>query len=133
MYGFVHPATGDAFWLLMPTVSTEVMNLALAEFAKTVNPGGNKLIVLMVDQAGWHTTNKLQVPEGILLQPLPPYTPQLQPVESAWPVLKEPLANKAFSSLGDVEEILTERCNYLSSHPEVLKGQVGFGWVARLG
>jgi transposase len=133
VYGFVRPATGEPFWLIMPTVNTTVMNRALQEFAKAVNPDGNKIIILLLDGAGWHTTNKLSVPDGIRLLPLPAYTPELQPVETAWPLLKEPLANKVFSSLDEIKMILVDRCNYLTDHPEVLKGQVGFGWVARLG
>jgi hypothetical protein len=65
--------------------------------------------------------------------PLPPYTPQLQPVESAWPPLKEPLANKAFDSLDEVQGILTSRCQWFNAHPDILKGHVGFGWVGKLG
>lgn len=117
----------------MPTVNTAVMNIALAEFAQAHNPDGKKIIVLMIDRAGWHTTKKLQIPEGIRLIPLPPYTPQLQPVESAWPPLKEPMANRAFNKLIEVEEVIAKRCQYLTAHPDILKGQVGFGWVARLG
>ena len=133
VYGFVHPATGKAFWLLLPTVNTEVMNLALAEFAKAVNPDGKKLIVLLVDGAGWHRSQDLVIPEGILLHPLPPYTPELQPVEAAWPLMKEPIANRSFTALKEVEDLLVDRCRYLSDHPEVLKGHIGFGWVARHG
>jgi transposase len=117
----------------MPTVNTRVMNLALQEFKQAVDPHNKKVIVLLLDGAGWHTTGKLEVPEGIRLLPLPAYTPELQPVECAWPLLKEPLANKAFSSLEEIKTILIDRCKYLSAHPEVIKGQVGFEWVARLG
>lgn len=133
VYGFVHPTTGQAFWLLLPTVNTEVMNLALAEFAQAVNPDGKKLIVLLIDGAGWHRSKNLVVPEGILFHPLPPYTPELQPVEAAWPLVKEPIANRAFDTLIEVEKLLVERCRYLSSHPDILKGHIGFGWVAKLG
>lgn len=133
MYGFVHPATGRPFWLILPTVSTEVMNLALAEFAKFANPDGNKLIVLLIDGAGWHRSQGLVVPEGIKLHPLPPYTPELQPVESAWPLIKEPVVNRAFDTLDEVEDLLVKRCNYLSANPAILKGRIGFGWVARHG
>lgn len=133
VYGFVHPATGKPFWLLLPTVNTAVMNLALAEFARFANPDGTKLIVLLIDGAGWHRSQDLVVPDGIVFHPLPPYTPELQPVESAWPLLKEPIANRSFGSLKEVEGLLAERCQYLSSHPDILKGQVGFKWAAKLG
>jgi transposase len=133
VYGFVHPATGKPFWLLMPTVNTVVMNIALAEFAKFANPDGKKLVVLLIDGAGWHTSKDLVIPDGILLHPLPPYTPELQPVESAWPLIKEPAVNRSFKTLDELEQVLIERCKYLSANTEILKGQVGFGWVARHG
>ncbi len=49
-------------------------------------------------------TEKLQVPEGIHLFPLPPYSPELQPAERLWPLIDEPLANKAFNSIDEVED-----------------------------
>lgn len=133
VYGFVHPATGKAFWLLLPTVNAVVMSLALAEFAGAVNPDGTKLIVLILDGAGFHTASDLVVPDGIRLHFLPPYTPELQPVEAAWPLVKEPIANRAFTALPEMEQLLVERCRYLSAHPDVLKGRVGFEWAAKLG
>lgn len=64
------------------------------------NVGQDKRIVLPLDQAGWHTSEKLEVPEGIHLVPLPPYSPELQPAERLWPLVNEPLANQAFETQG---------------------------------
>ena len=50
MYGFVRPTTGQTYWLILPTVNTEAMNLALAEFARDLGAGSRK---------------RLRVPEGI--------------------------------------------------------------------
>ena len=67
LYGFVHPESGEVYWLILPTVNTEVFSMALREFAKEVGVGEDKHIVLVVDRAGWHTGGELEVPEGIHL------------------------------------------------------------------
>src|ERR671916_251663 len=59
VYGFVRPATGQSSWLVLPTVTTAVMSLALAEFARDVGAGADKTIVLVVDRAGWHRSMEL--------------------------------------------------------------------------
>ncbi len=70
----------------MPTVNTELFSMALNEFAREVGAGKDKLILLVVDQAGWHTGKEVEVPEGIHLEFLPSGSPELQPVERLWPL-----------------------------------------------
>ena len=76
VYGFVHPQRGETYWLILPTVSIAAMTLALREFARDVGAGLTKQIVLVLDQAGWHTSGKVTVPEGVTLLPLPAKTPE---------------------------------------------------------
>jgi DDE superfamily endonuclease len=54
LYGFVHPESGDLFWIMLPTVNTELFSLALREFAREVGAGKERRILLVVDKAGWH-------------------------------------------------------------------------------
>jgi hypothetical protein len=68
--------------LILPACNTEAMNLHLAEIAKTVAPGTHA--VLLVDQAGWHLSARLVVPNNITIIPLPPKCPELNPVENIW-------------------------------------------------
>jgi hypothetical protein len=78
LYAFARPKSGEVHWLVLPTVSAEVFSLALSHFAREVGAGKTKRILLVVDQAGWHTAkNKLEVPEGIHLQFLPSHSPEL--------------------------------------------------------
>ena len=79
--GFVHPATGASYFLLLPRANVSMMQIALELFAAQVNPYRQQWVILVVDQAAWHISQKLQVPAGIFLYPLLPYTPQLQPTE----------------------------------------------------
>ena len=131
-FGFVRPQTGETYWLLMPSVSVEVMNLALAEFARDVNPEGKKQIILLLDRAGFHTGKDLDVPQGIELFFLPPYTPELQPAERLWPLLREVVANKVFRTLSDLEEVLVKRCQWFSKNRKKVQEHVGFQWNCKM-
>jgi len=91
-----------------------------------------KLLVLLVDGAGWHTAQRLAVPPGVVLHRLPPCTPELQPAEPLWPLVREAVANRGFEDLEAMQAPLCERCCWLMNHPEVVKGAVGFGWAAAL-
>ena len=81
IYAFVHPQTGHSYWLLLPTVSLETMKIALNYFAKAMNPRKNKIIMLLIDRAGFHKLQEEDIPEGIVLYKLPAYSPELQPAE----------------------------------------------------
>jgi hypothetical protein len=82
IFGAICPdrATGAA--LVMPRCDTYAMALHLKEISKAVAPNGHA--VLICDQAGWHMSTKLPVPDNITLVPLPPKSPELNPVENVW-------------------------------------------------
>jgi len=128
VYAFVHPSSGRTHWLILPSVDTEVMSLALEEFAREVGAGVKKRILLVVDQAGWHTANDLRVPDGIVLVPLPPYTPELQPAERLWPLLNEAVANEPIVSLDALEHDLSARCRALLDRRQQIKALTDFHW-----
>jgi len=131
-YAFVHPVSGRSFWLLLPSVNTILMNLALKEFAEYVNPDGKKSIVLLIDGAGFHTGKEMEIPENIQIFPLPPYTPELQPVETVWPLLRESVANDPHTDLNAFEEKLVIRCEWLGQHPDTVRGAAGFSWIREI-
>ncbi len=131
-FGFVRPQTGETDWLLMPTVSIEVMNLALAEFARDVNPEAKKQIVLLVDRAGFHTSKAVQVPAGIELFYLPPYSPEGQPAERLWPLLREVIANRVLKTLSSLEKVLVNRCQWFSKNWDIVQPHVGFQWICEI-
>jgi len=109
------------------------MAAALAEFARWADPAGAKLLVLLVDNAGWHVAKRLEVPPNLVLHRLPPSTPELQPIEPLWPLLREAAANEGYDDLRALERPLIERCTWLMSHAEVVRGAVGFAWAAANG
>ena len=128
LYGFVHPATGEVVWFVCSTVDAELLSAVLAAFAAAVGAGEGKLIVLVLDNAGWHISGDLVVPPGIELAFLPPYTPELQPAEHLWPLANEAVANKHFATLKDLDVALSERCCTLAAMPEVIKAATHFAW-----
>ena len=125
-FGFVRPKTGETYWLLMPTVSINVMNLALAEFARDVNPCAKKQIVLVVDCAGFHTSKALEVPAGVELFYLSPYSPELQPAERLWLLVREVVANWVWQTLSDLEGVLLKWCRWFSRNWEIVQAHTGF-------
>ena len=79
---FVSPATGETFWYLSNGVSKEFFAALLQTFAREAEAGMSRIILLVLDNAGWHGPANLKVPDGIRLIHLPPYSPELQPAEN---------------------------------------------------
>jgi transposase len=129
VYGFVRPTTGQTYWLLLPAVNTVAMTLALAEFARDSSAGQDKRILLVVDNAGWHGSKALVVPDGIELVYLPPATPELQPAEHLWPLLREVVVNRAFATVDLLQETLVERCLQLADQRDIVQHTTNFHWL----
>ena len=101
LFGAVCPERAAGAALVMPCANTEAMNLHLAEIARTVAPGAHAVLVL--DGAGWHGGKELIVPDNITLLTLPPYAPELNPVENVWQYLRgNKLANRLYPSYRDI-------------------------------
>ena len=132
VYGFARLGTAETTWYLLPQANTDWMSLALAEWTREVDPQGRKRLLLVMDGAGWHSSGKLVVPPQGELFPLPPNTPELQPVESAWPHLREVVANEVFPGLEPLTDRLAEQCRRFLDHPETIQGQLAFHWAAAL-
>lgn len=84
--GAVCPATGQSEGLLVPHLDAQVVTFFLEQLSARLEP--EVVAVLLWDQAGFHTSDKVVVPANIRLLPLPPYSPELNPVENLWHYLK---------------------------------------------
>jgi transposase len=126
VYGFVRPATGATEWLLLPRVNRELFELALAHFARAVGAGPGKRVLLVLDQAGWHTAQGLVVPEGLHPEFLPAYSPELQPAERLWPLCNEGVANKLCATIQELEELVGRRLVQLGE--VVVRRLTGYHW-----
>jgi transposase len=128
VYAFVRPTTGEIHWLILPMVNVEVFSMALSHFAQEVGASKEKRILLVLDQAGWHTGKEVEVPEGIHLEFLPSHSPELQPTERLWPLTNEAVANRPFESLDELEVALIERCVALCEQTETIRSRTNYYW-----
>lgn len=129
VYGFVRPSIGTVEWLILPTVNVEVFEMSLQYLAESQGVGPNKKIMLVLDGAGWHKSKKLNVPEGIYLEFLPPYSPELQPAECLWPLVRECAANRLIEKIEELEDLLVKRCQILSQDLEMISSRTKFHWI----
>ena len=102
--------------------------MALREFANEVGAGKDKHVLLVVDQAGWHTGKEVEIPEGIHPEFLPSGSPELQPAERLWPLTNEGVANGLFEEIEQIEQALMERCMQLLEQTETIKGLTNYHW-----
>lgn len=79
-----------------------------------------------------HTSKALKVPEGIHLEFLPSYSPELQPAERLWPLTNEPIVNRSFDTIEELEEVLLARLKVLMEQPEFIHGLTCFHWWPKI-
>ena len=106
LFGAICHSRGVGAAIIMPAANTEAMNEHLAEVATQLAPGAHAAVVC--DQAGWHQRGKrLRLPDNVSLLPLPPYSPELNPMENIWDYLR---GNRLSSRIWDsYEAILVAR------------------------
>lgn len=128
VYTFVHPASGTTHTWLCPSVNIATMSAVLAAFAEAVEAGPNKQVIIVLDQAGWHVSPKLSVPAGLHLEFLPSHSPELQPTERIWPLVREVLANHTPPDRASLCEQLEQRCAWIANHPELVQALTNYHW-----
>jgi len=102
-------AKGENFTLIADSVNKDTMQIFLDEFAKTIN----RDVILVMDNAGWHKS--LNVPDNVEIVFLPPYSPELNPVERLWKYIKDNiLKNQIFESLNILENAVADFVRNLS-------------------
>jgi hypothetical protein len=101
-------------------VSTAAIGAALAAIARDEGIDAMHRAVLVLDGAGWHTSSKLVMPDGVDLVFLPPASPELQPVERVWRLVDEPVANRTFADLEPLTDLLVTRCQTLRADRRTL-------------
>jgi transposase len=124
VYAAIAPKTGEMTSLILPYANTTMMSLFLQHVSRTFS---NYFIIMQVDQAGWHESNDLAIPENIRLLSQPAYSPELNPVEHLWKELREKfLPNRAFASLDDVINALCNGLLHLESDLQYIHSMTYF-------
>lgn len=130
VYAAVSPEDGELDSLVLPVVNTAAMSLFLKEVSDR-HP--NEFILMVMDKAGWHQASDLQIPENMRLTFLPPYSPELNPVEHIWEEIREKwFTNNVFKTLDAVEDVLVEALVTLENDRKRVSGIVGFNWINRI-
>jgi hypothetical protein len=142
LLGAVCPARGAAVGLVLPFVSTEAMNAHLAEISRNVAAFVGKTIprmvlfpssphaMLILGGAGWHGANALVVPDNLSLLTLPPYSPELNPVENIWQYLRANwLAISVFESYGAIVDACCAAWNRFADDPKTVTSITSRAWA----
>ena len=129
-FAAVSPHDGTMDSLILPEVNACTMSMFLEEVA-TRHPEG--LILMLMDQAGWHKAKELKIPQNMRLVWLPAYSPQCNPVEHLWDEIREKwFANKVFDSMAAVEDILMDALVTLENDEKKVAGIAGFDWIVSI-
>jgi transposase len=129
LFGAVCPERDLGAALVLPHVDSEAMNLHLAEISRHVTAGSHAVVVL--DGAGWHQTGgKLEIPQNLSLLKLPPYSPELNPVENIWQFLRQnQLSNRVFDSYDAIVDACCDAWNALTAEPGRIRSIATRAWA----
>jgi putative transposase len=128
IFAAVEPGTGADVALVLPEATTTTMRLFLAEFAASLPADVHAVLVL--DGAGWHGARALAVPANVTLVQLPPYSPELNPVERVWLYLRERfLALRLWADYRAIVDAGCEAWNRLVAEPGRLRSLCHQPWI----
>jgi len=118
LYAAVEPATGGSVALLAPNVDAGTFNVFLGMLSEELKPGEHAVLIL--DGAGWHKSKSLVMPDNVTCLLLPPYSPELNPVENLWHYLRSHyLSNRAYADYNDLLDAGSQAWRRLT--PDVIK------------
>jgi len=116
LYGSYSPINGDSFVWEINGVSTKIFEAYLQAFALH-KPSEFKIVV--IDNAGFHSTKNIQVPKNIYLLNIPPYSPELNPCEQIWQYIKNRYKNQTFETIDQLKSWLHQ--SVIAMKPNTIK------------
>ena len=127
-YGAVSPRDGAADFLILPVMTAVAMKVFLDELARRHD---GQYILMIYDGAPCHSPGALNIPDTMTVRTLPPYSPQLNPVENIWDDMREKFfANIVFESMDAVENKISEACLHYEENTETVQSITAFPWIA---
>ena len=130
--GAVCPARDTGVALVLTRLDTAAMNLFLAELSQAVAPGAHG--VVLMDKAGWHTAGDLVVPDNLSLVFLPPYSPELNPIERLWLHLRDNrLTHRVFRTTDEIIDSCCEAWNWLLGQTGCVRSLCSYPWLTQVG
>jgi len=129
-FAAVSPHDGVMDSLILPWVNAHTMSMFLFTVSQR-HP--DEYIVMVMDQAGWHIAQELEVPGNMRLVLLPPYSPEINPAEHIWDALRENcIGNTVFASLEAADKALSKGLRSLESDNQRMQSLTGFGWITSI-
>jgi transposase len=130
LFAACRPGTDQAFALALPQATTAAMAVFLEHFAQQLEPGAHAVLIL--DQAGWHVSHRLAVPDNVTLLPLPAYSPELNPVERVWLYVRERfLSHRVLDGYAAVLDAACKAWNALRAEPGRLASLTAYPYLVR--
>lgn len=108
LYGAVEPETGQRFFTEHDRLTSDCFQVFLDRFARAFPYSRN---VMILDNGRFHKAKKLVIPDNIELIFLPPYSPELNPVERLWQDVKDQLAFDFYEYLSDLRQTARLVCS----------------------
>ena len=128
LFGAVCPATGETEALITPWVNKEIMTHHLQQIATRTQPGRHAVVIM--DGAGWHTDDIAQEIDNLSIIKLPPYSPELNPIEQVWQWLRQnELANRCFEGYEDIVEQCCRAWNSFISDSKRVASLCSRDWI----
>ena len=126
-YAAVSIGSGQVDSLILPDVNTACMQIFLNEVASRYP---HEKLVMVLDNAGWHLGKRLKIPKNMRLLPLPPYSPELNPMENIWDALREKsFHNRVFEGIDQMEQHLLSALQELEKSPDTTKSISDWPWI----
>lgn len=128
LFGACCPQTGQSNAWLMPMANTETMNGQLSDLGQQLPDTVH--VALVLDGAGWHHSTALKVPDNITLIHLPPYSPELNPIELVWHELRQRyLSNRIYPDTETLQAAVASAWNRLADDFQRLRSLTDYPWI----
>jgi transposase len=121
LWGSFSPITGESFCMTTQGVCKDFFIKYLQDFSNH-KPG--ELKIMIIDNAAFHSTKDIVLPENIVLMPIPPYCPELNPAEKVWQWMKDKIAMKIHDTLDILENKMDVLINDLEG--DLVKSITGY-------
>lgn len=129
IFGATCPQKDEAIGLILPTVNTQGMIEHLRLISQAT--AQDRYAVVIMDGAGWHTTNKISCFDNIIPMILPPYSPELNPVEQLWQYLKQQhLSNRTFKNYDEIVDACCQCWNEAVNREGFIHRLCNRDWIA---
>lgn len=123
LWGSFSPITGETFCMTTRNVTKEFFIKYLEDFSEH-KP--KELKIIIIDNASFHSTKDVKLPDNIILLPIPPYCPELNPAEKIWQWMKDKTAMKIYDTLQDLEYKIDELLGQLENN--LVKSITGYSF-----